>query len=76
MQILNSWSDFITYMVEEGVSVSSKLTYLKYERLGIFVPGKHSFTSKNGRVHRAFTNQELAENLERYRKVKNRKKKK
>jgi len=52
-------------MKKRGFLVTSKPTYLKYEKEGVFKPGKHSLI-KNNRIERLFTVEEIAENIQRY----------
>jgi hypothetical protein len=58
-------SHFLDLCLSSGLSVGSKPTYLKYERLGVFLPGHASVTYVH-RIERLFTQEEMLTNIERY----------
>lgn len=64
---LYSITHLLAALGAEGYEATTKPTYLKYERLGVFMPGKHSITYHN-RTQRLFTAEEIKENVDRYRK--------
>lgn len=58
-------SKLLEELGKRGHRATSKPTYLKYEDMGIFKPGRFSLI-KNNRVERVFTIEEIAENIARY----------
>lgn len=50
-----------------GLRATTRPTYLKYEEMGVFKPGEHSVVYPTS-VHRVFTEQEIIDNLARFKK--------
>ncbi len=62
---LYSMSHLLKAMGDKGLEMTTKPTYLKYERMGVIKPGGQSIVYSS-RILRVWTAEEIKENVERF----------